>query len=499
MLNACTHIQDTKSLNLNLGFEPQSLDWNLANDSYSFDVISNLMVGLTKFEIDQDGAIISVPACAKSWSNDKNLAYKFKLDPRCTWTDGRPVKAQDFVDSFTRALNPTTAAPYADLLSLIDLSKTQALSESELLITLHHPAAYFIYLTSYGLTLPIRKDLIDKYNDKWTEPENIITNGAFKLKSWQHEYKIQLEANLDYQLAKSKIQNINFFMIPEQAIAFSLFKKKQLDIVDNRSIPNSELRKIDPSKIQKTLLLRNTYLGFNCQTGPMSNIKLRQALAHAIRREDITKILARAYQPNSSWIPPGLSPFYNAEIGLKYSSTRAKQLLKEALTELKTSKKELKIEFLFPSNEEAKLLSESLQSIWQEELGITVKLIGMEWKSYLATLENDPPDIFRLNWGADYPDPDTFMQLLKSNNHINYGGWKNTEYELLVTRAAALNNMQIRKKIYAKAEKLLLEEETAIVPLFINTQNVLMQDNIFNLRINPLDIIFLNKVRKTNG
>lgn len=513
--SSCSKIAkgDKTTLNLNLGFEPSTLDWNLATDSYSFDVISNLMVGLTRFGIDEDGAIISVPGCAKSWEISNNSTeLLFDLDPLAKWTDGQRVIAQHFVDSFERALDPSTGAPYADLLSLIDLSETKALSDDKLFIKLKRPAAYFIYLTSYGLTLPIRKDLINKYGEAWTEPEHLVTNGPFKLSKWQHEYKILLKRNKDFHLyenSENQIEAIKFFMVPEQSSAFTLFKNDQFDWIDSRSIPNSEFLRIskrftdsntlvvDPvtkEKIRRVPLLRNTYIGFNNQSGPFTNKLVRKAFAYAINREKLTKVLGRGDIANATWIPPGLTQYFNSDKDLDYHPELARELLAQA--GFKNGENFPEVEFMFPSVEIAKLLAETLQSMWKEELNIRVKLIGMEWKVFLSTLQRDPPDIFRLNWGADYPDPDTFMQLFTTHNRINYGKWSNAEYDSLVNQAAALTDVKARQKLYKKAEKILIDEEMGVTPIFVNTQLAIEKPYINNLIINSMDIVFLDEVEK---
>jgi oligopeptide transport system substrate-binding protein len=493
---------------MNLGFEPMTLDWNLANDSYSFDIISNIMVGLSKFGIDSEGAVISEPACAQSWTINENAdEYLFELDPKCTWSDGESVKAQDFIDSFKRVLDPLNAAPYADLLSIIDLEKSAAINDTSLKIKLKHPAAYFIYLTSYGLTLPIRKDLIDKYGDEWTEPGKLVSNGPFKLKNWRHEYKIVLEENPAYTLSKvGPLEFLEFFMVPEQSSAFTLYRNNQFDWIDNRSIPSSEIKNLErKTVVNETLrripLLRNTYLGFNTSKKPFKNAKLRKAFAYAIDREKLVKILAKGHKANVTWIVPGLKNFFDASLGLNYDPDLAVRLFQESLAEYKIQgidlREELsKTKFLFPSNEEAKLLSETLQAMWQENLGVKINLVSMEWKVFLDTLKRDTPDIFRLNWGADYPDPDTFMQLFSSKNQINYGKWSNLEYDELVAKAASVTDLNLRKHLYQKAEKILLNEETAIVPLFVNTQMILCKNNIEGLNINPMDIVRLDLVTK---
>ena len=132
--------------------------------------------------------------------------------------------------------------------------------------------------------------------------------------------------------------------------------------------------------------------------------------------------------------------------------------------------------------------------MWQQVLGITVEIQSLEWKVFLAKLKNDTPELFRLNWGADYPDPDTFISLFSSNNQINYGHFKNSQYDKLSQEAASILDLKTRKKLYSELETILSQKEQAIIPLFIDTQNILTKTNIKGLEVNSMDISFLDKV-----
>lgn len=496
-LSSC-HFEKKKSdlLNMNLGFEPSSLDWNLANDSYSFDVISNIMVGLTRFDEDEDGKLLVKPACAKSWTKSKDgLDYIFYLDPKAKWTDGRKVKAQDFMDSIKRTLDPNTGAPYADLISIIDLEKSLAINDQTLKLHLKHPASYFIYLSSYTLLLPIRLDLIKKYGDKWTEPEYMISNGPYILKEWQHEYKILLERNPDYFLEDSaKIKYIKMFMVSEQSSAFTLYKNNQLDWIDGGSIPSSEIKNLKSSDYTSKLLLRNSFIGFNTKKAPFDDPLVRKAFSYSINRKNLVKMISRGYEPNATWIPPALKDFHDSSRGLDYKPDEARSLLKKA--GFPEGRDFPKVKFLIPSNEESKLNAEALQAMWKEELGVKVDIEAMEWKVFMETLRIDTPDLYKLNWGADYPDPDTFMQLFSTYNQINYGSWSNLEYDALINKAAAIDEISTRRRLYLMAEQILTKDEMAIAPLYINTQILMRKSNIKNLRVNSMDMVFLNKVEK---
>ncbi len=497
--SACSRVDDPNTLRLNLAHEPATLDWNKASDSYSFDVISNIMVGLTRYAQDDSGRIKVEPMLATSWEvSSSQDAYTFHLDSRARWSDGVLVTAQHFVDSFRRTLDPNTAAPYAELLSLIDLEETKAIDAQTLYIKLRKPAAYFIYITAYGLMLPIRLDLINKYGDQWTSPTKLVTNGPYKLSKWQHEYKIELERADNYFAKPVQVKRIKFFMVEEQSQAYTLYKNHQLDFVDGRSLPSSELRNIEQNlaqdeRLMRKPLLRSTYVGFNTRHAPLDDVHLRKALAYAIDRRALTAALARGYQPSASWIPSGLPEYFHADLANPDTAYNPEF----ARAELKLARKQNpKLVFAFPSTEEAKLISETLQAMWRRELGITVELRSMEWKVYLSTLDANPPDVFRLNWTADYPDPDTFMQLFMTKNPINYPGFFNANYDAMIERAASMANLQLRQKLYLDAETMLLKDYCVIAPLFTNTQTIVQRANISGLMINSMDIAFLDQITK---
>lgn len=517
-LNSCSKQNShDKVLRMNLGSEPPTLDWNLANDSTSFDIISNIMIGLTRFALDENENIIVKPGVADSWEiTSNNTEYIFHLNPNAQWTDGKKVTAQDFVDSFQRLLDPELAAPYADLLSIIDLEQTKATDDQTLFIKLKRPAAYFIYLTAYGLSLPIRKDLIEKYGRNWTEPGKLVTNGPFYLSDWHHEYKISLKRNPNFHqrilesdpLYAKLAQELKYFMIQEQSSAFNLYENNSLDWIDNRSIPLSVMKKIK-DRAQKIPVLRNTYIGFNHQKKPFDDLNLRKAFSYAIDRKALVEIIGKGDLANNTWIPPSLGQFFDLnqiveefekQNNLKitkedYQRGFFPELAKKFLTQSKYSKEDLqKISFRIPNKDSSKILAEALQAMWLENLGIKVQIETMEWKVFLSSLRDDTPDIYRLNWGADYPDPDTFTSLFTINNQINYGQFQNKEYNELSILAGTILDLDQRKKLYTKAESILTLEQNAIIPLFIDTQTILKKDYVKGLKINAMDISFLDEV-----
>lgn len=492
------------TLRLNLGFEPDTLDWAKATDSYSFDVITNLMVGLTKYNND----LKSIPSLATEWKISNNgKTYHFLLNKNAKWSDGKPVSAHDFIYGWERILNPKTAGPYAYLLYPIKnaelynsgdiedpkLLGAKAINDSILEVNLESPLAFFLNLTSWAVYFPQRKDVIEKYKDDWTEPKNIVSCGPFLLENWQHEYKLCLKRNPYYSNPIPCLKEIRYHMVPEQSSAFALYLNNELDCIDSRSIPISEIETV--KKMTETNiypLLRGTYIGFNVTKPPFDNKFVRAAFSHAINRNVFPKVLKREELPTATWIPPGLKDFYSPDIGRNFNEILARELLAKA--GYPNGKDFPTVSMYFPTREDAKLIAESTQALWKKVLNINVEIINQEWKVYLSTLHQNPPHMFRMSWGADFPDPDTFMTLFNSNSGNNHGRWKNKTYDELVSQAATTLDLNLRKSIYRKAQKILLEDEVAIAPIFFNTQVLLNKPWVNNFEFNSMDMIFCEKI-----
>ena len=206
---------------INVSTEPPTLDWNKSEDTTSSLCINNLMDGLVSFDWESNGIGVK-PALAESWTiSPDSTVYTFKLRKDVKWTDGKPLTAQQFVDSWARLVDPKTASPYAYFIFSVKNAQAinsgklstselgvKALDDSTFQVTLEKPASYFPFIGTHPPTFPIRKDIIDKYGESWTDPKNITTLGPFKLSEWVHEKKIVFERNDDYWGEKPKIKTI---------------------------------------------------------------------------------------------------------------------------------------------------------------------------------------------------------------------------------------------------------------------------------------------------
>lgn len=490
-------------LRINLGTEPPGLDWHTSTDSTSFDVVSNLMVGLTQYTNELEAK----PACAASWEVlDGGRRYLFHLRRDVFWTDGKPVTAYDFEFAWRRLLSPETAAQYAFFLYDIvgarafntGLSKNvnsvglKALDAYTFEVKLAKPAAYFIYLTAFCPSFPQRKDIVERFKDRWTEPENLVTNGPFKLSRWQHEYKIELEANEKFFEGAPKLKRIKMFMVPEASTAFALYENNELDFVDNRSFSTPDVERFRNSPEYKNFpLLRAYYLAFNVSKKPFDNADVRRAFALSVDRRVFPKILRRGERPTSSWIPPALGGA-GSDSGLGFDPAEGRRLLARAGYPDGKGFPETKL--LYPNREDVRLVVEATQDEIKRNLGVKVELVNQEWKVYLATTRKDPPQMFRDSWGADFPDPETFMNLFTSYNGNNHTRWHSPEYDRLIEAAEGEQDRARRAELYRRADVLLCREAVPIVPAYLATQNIMVKPWVKGIAINPLDFQFFKTV-----
>ena len=463
-------------MRVNIGAEPPGLDWGIETDLTSFDVVSNLMTGLTQYTPQ----LTCKPSCAKSWEVlDQGKRYLFHLRDDVYWTDGKKLVAKDFEYAWLRLLNPATASQYAYFLypienafeyntgKLKDSARVgiKALDDNTFEVRLKEPAAYFIYLTAYCPTCPVRQDQIEKFGRKWTEPQNLVTNGPFMLSHWAHEYKIELVANPHFFEGRPKLDRIKMFMVPEQSTAFALYENDELDYVDNRSFstPDVERSKTSP-EYHNIALLRNEYVGFNVTKKPFDDVRVRRAVSLAIDRSQFPLILRRNEIPSYSWIPKGLAG-YSPQTGLRFDLAQARKLLAEA--GYPGGKNFPQVQMLGTNREDSRTIAEDIQDQLRQHLGIQIGLENHEWRVYLQTMHRDAPPIFKATWEADYPDPETFSNLFTSHNGNNYTCWHDSKYDELVKRACGEQDKEKRAQLYQAADQYLCNEKVPIAPIFL--------------------------------
>ncbi|HTP42430.1 MAG TPA: peptide ABC transporter substrate-binding protein [Nitrospiria bacterium] len=487
-------------LRLALSSEPPTLDWSLATDNVSITVIENLMEGLTAF----DERLRPVPAVASRWDvSPDGTTYTFHLRNDVYWSDGRRVTAQDFEYAWKRLLNPKTGAEYAyflyDVRNAYDYNTGRvtdasmvgvtAVDDVTLRVQLNTPIVYFPSITTFVVTFPERRDLIERYGDRWTDPGRLVTNGPFTLAEWRHEYKVVLRANPQYAWGRPAIDEVRMYVVNDPSTALTLYETGGLDLarLPPEAIPSYQ----GSPEFVRVPILRGYYYGFNVTAPPFDDPRVRQAFAQAIDKTEFPKILRGGEVPINSWIPVGMFG-YNPAIGLAYNPAAARAKLAEA--GYPGGRGFPPVTAAYNTDPVNTLIAENLQAQWKRTLGVPIALDNQEWKVYLKRLQTHTPPIYRLGWGADYPDPDDFMALFTSHSGNNYTHWADPQYDELIARAASMRDPVRRLHLYDDAQRILTERAVPIIPLFVATQNYLVKPYVHGLRLDAMELLLLKGV-----
>lgn len=486
--------------------EPPTMDWIRSSDTSSSWVQEHIMNGLVKFNL-QDPHLKIEPALATSWqAQEKGRVWIFNLRKGVLWSDGVEFKAQHVLDGWKRLLDPNVAAPAADNLYPVvnarnfnqqkikdfSLVGAKALDDYTIRVELEEPMGFFPLLMTHHTAFPVREDIIRKFGDMWTEPQNIVTLGPYKMIYWHHDSQLVLTRNETYWGEKPNIKNIVFYMIGKASTALRMFDRGRVDFM--KDLPSAEIPRLSKRNEFHTLPgLRLYYYGFKLKKPPFDNPLVRKAIAHAINRDEIVKVLGGGQFPLKSWVPPGMFGFEEG-IGLSFDIQKSKDLLKQA--GYSDSKKIPTIILGFNTEEKHQRVAENIQAQLKTNLGINIELKNEEWKTYLSGLRSDSAySIFRLGWVADYADPHNFLSIMTGHSPNNRTGWKNQEFDKIVRAGISELDEKKRLELYRKAQRILVEQDVPAIPLLADVNQVLVSSRIENYKDNPLDLYLFQYMR----
>lgn len=484
------------------GAEPGSLDPQISEGVPSSHVQRDLFEGLLAEA--QDGAL--VPGMAESWEvSPDGLTYTFKLRD-ANWSNGDPVTAGDFVYAWTRAVNPATGSEYSFLLFPIknaqavadgkekDLSKLgiKALDDKTLQVTLEGPAPYFLGMITHSIALPVHPGTVEKHGEKWTRPENIVSNGAFNLTAWVPQSHIELSKSDTYwDNATVKLDKVMYYPTEDQNAELKRYRAGELDWT--YEVPNDQIKWIRDNladEFHVANYLGTYYYGFNTTKPPFDNAKLRRALSMVIDREILTsKIVTAGETPAYSFVVPGVTGYDSIYVDFKDMDKKARVEEAKALyQEAGYSKdKPLEMEILYNTSENHKKIAIAISAMWKQALGVKVKLINQEWKVYLETRkQKKDTQVFRAGWIGDYNDPNTFLELWLSNAGLNDTSFKGANYDNLLQKATLEADPKSRMELLQTAEREFLESN-AVAPIYHYVTKRMVKPNVKGYTINVMD------------
>lgn len=492
----------TKTLRLPQMSAIPTLDPGLAQDSSSIEVIEQLFLGLTDYDPKTYEVI---PELATKWSaSADSRTYTFEMRKDVFWSDGVPVTAHDIEYAIRRNINPETASPYAYALYILEGAEAinkgeskdfnnlgvRAVDDYMVEFRLTQPAGFFPAMAGLWTYRPLPRRSIEAFGTAWTEPEHILTNGSYRLATWEKGNQLILKRNPDYKDSvtqqSAQIEEVNYYIIPESSTGLAMFENGELDIIGGTflSIPVPEIdrvRKEYADRYSAQPDLCTYYLGVNNEREPTNKPLVRKALSAAIDRKTLVERITKGgEEPATTFTRPPIFGSVDPKegIGISYDPEQARLWLAEA--GYPDGEGFPTITYMHNTSENHAKIAQAVQAMLKRNLGINIRIENQEWKVYLkSTTQPDAPHLFRFGWCADYPDANNWLMEVfhptKSTNRIR---WQNSEYAQLTEKAMGSTDPSERIQLYRRAEQILNEEEAAIIPLYFYTSKYLINPRL---------------------
>ncbi|MGI8549806.1 MAG: peptide ABC transporter substrate-binding protein [Dehalococcoidia bacterium] len=470
-----------------VGKEPIHMDPGLTTALDDLQYIFNVWEGLLDF--DEKGN--PIPLGATSWEiSPDGVTYTFHLRDGVRWTDGSPVTAKDYEWTWKRNEDPKTGSEYAQALYNVkgaqefnlgknpdrDSVGVKAIDDKTLQVTLTGPAGYFLRIASTWTAMPLPRQSIEKFGDKWTDAGNVISNGPFKIQKWDHDQQIVLARNEAYWGPKPTLDKV-VVTITSDYTKTSLpgYENNELDYAIGPWPADIDRINSDP-KLSKELhnFPYSSTVFLTCDTtnsnSPVSKPEVRRALYLAIDREKMANdVLKKIYTPAYTILPQDILG-YNPGARIPGGVKEAKDAL--AAGGFPDGKGMPALKIAYPQRSDRDLVSQALQQMWKDNLGIKVELNPMESKAYSAyrkSLKTGHFDMLLSNWGSDYLDPfDWHNFLFMTDTDFYHAHWSNADFDKLASQAATLTDQAKRKDLHQQAEAILVKDASQIPIYYIS-------------------------------
>jgi len=470
-----------------------TLDPQLIEDVDGSIISRDLFEGL--LNEDDEGKII--PGVARSFeASEGNTVYTFKLR-KSNWSNGDPVTANDFVYAWRRAIDPKTASPYKWYMEIMSIKNVKAVGKGEmkpealgveavddytLKVTLDKALPYFSNMVTHTTTFPTHQATVEKHGDKWTRPENMVSNGAYKLTEWVLKERSVRERNTQYWNNDATIiDKVVSLVISDENVALTRYKAGELDKTEIPAGQYPALKKSHPDEAFSFPKLCNYYYTFNISDSDKApkafkDVRVRKALSYAVDRDVIVNNVLKGGQYPAYTFTPGATAGFSVP-DVEYASwTQAERDAKAValLAEAGYGKDNpLKFDMLYNTSEDHKKVATVLSQMWKQKLGVNAVLANQEWKTFLDTRSKQGFELARGAWCGDYNEASTFLDLLKTDGGSNDGKFTNADVDKLMNDAQTSDNASEK---YTKVEQI-LANEMPVIPVYHYTGILMLKPN----------------------
>ena len=485
------------------GEEPDTLDPHRAVGIPSANILRDLFEGLTNES--PDGKVI--PGAALRWNISRDArTYTFYLRRDLIWSNGDPLTAEDFVFSLRRAANPETASSDSNMLLPIQNAREilagelpveelgiSLLDEFTMQVTLTGPTPYFLGLLTHPVAYPVNRRNLEEHGEDFSRPGNLVSNGAYVLKSWKPRIEIELQKNPNFREAdRTIIERVFYYPIEDLATEVTAFRSGEIDWTNE--VPNNQFKWLQenyPNELVVSPWMGSYFLGFNLTQEPfIDNPSLRMALILAIDREIITdKVTQFGEQPSYALVPPGIdgyvpfSPEYR-DWTQEERDHESRRLLEQAGY---SEDRPLHVEIRYNTSDNHKKIALAVASMWKQVLGVNSTLVNEEFRVFLQNREQKViTQVFRAGWISDYNDPYSFLELFRTGHGRNDYGYSNSTFDALLDEVGTERVRARRERLMFEAERVLMSDHV-IIPIFTYVTKRLVNPHLRGWENNVMD------------
>ena len=454
-----------EEIKVGLDVDAGTMDPRLSKDTSAKRVSELVYDGLVRLSSNLE----LEPALATEWESPEPTTLIFTLREDVTFHDGEPFTAEDVKYTYDSLLDPDFQAPYASMYTPIE--SVEILSDYQVKFNLKEPSSPLLSYMDIGI---VPKHIGEK-NDNTLSNEAIGT-GPYKMVNWDKNSEISFEANENYWNGEPKTKTITYFIIPDNSTRVAALESGDIDLVHSPLSPQdiSRLKENDQIEVIETEGLGFTYLNFNQKHPILSDIKVRQAIAHLVNKEVISNDIYQGMDtPGKSPLIPASWAFDDSITGFQYDPDKALELFKEAGWEDSDGDKILdkhgeKLTISLSTHSEDPNRMQAVEYLQNEftKYGVQTEVKTSEWPTFSAAMTEGDFDIALLGW-LNLVDPDkSFYNPFHTDGGSNYGKYSNPTVDELIEKGRTSLNQDERTDVYQQAASIVTEEVAYDVLLY---------------------------------
>jgi peptide/nickel transport system substrate-binding protein len=446
---------------------------------------------------------------SESWETSPDgKQVTFKLRPNILFHDGSPLDAQAIKFTFDRLKEQGQKSVLASLVTTLE--SVEAVDETTVRFTFTEPSSTFLSSISTPYAGIVSPKAVQESGETFAQKP--VGSGPYLLEKWEPGVAITLVKNPEYAWAPPAVKNqaspyvdkLVFKVIPDATQQVTAYQAGEVDVLFiNQPSHVAKLSAEPDTNLTETVLNSLVYLGFNCQKPPFEDVRVRQALSHAVNKEELVEtalggVGVPAFAPLAPTLP-GFDPSLKSD-ELGYDPQKAESLLAEAgfIQDAQgmwtRDGQPLKATLLTSTRPPNQALATVLQS-QLKAAGVDVEIQLLDSTAAQETATQGQYDL--LLWRYDWSDADVLRVYLSSQRigRTNRNFYSSPEFDQLVEQAAHELDETKRNELYLQAQQILLKD-APWQPLYTPKDFIAIRQEVSGVVFGPMGRLLMNDAQK---